>query len=110
MRDPVADQLLARFHQQPQGKLVGGTFKTTPLCSSVDETGCVISWVSFRENNVPPAGAIFGVGVGVLYSVTTISGPPLAIALNNQGFAKREFRAALGFVRLAESSILERYV
>src|SRR5262245_57311599 len=42
-------------------------------------------------------GAIFGVGVGVLYSVTTISGPPLAIALNNQGFAKKEFRAALGF-------------
>jgi uncharacterized membrane protein YfcA len=43
--------------------------------------------------------------VGVLYSVTTISGPPLAIALNNQGVAKQEFRAALGFVRLAESSL-----
>ncbi|MEQ1868948.1 MAG: sulfite exporter TauE/SafE family protein [Vicinamibacterales bacterium] len=51
------------------------------------------------------AGIAFGVGVGVLYSVTTISGPPLAIALNNQGFAKKEFRAALGFVRLAESSM-----
>jgi uncharacterized protein len=51
------------------------------------------------------AGSLFGVGIGVLYSVTTISGPPLAIALNNQGFAKREFRAALGFVRLAESSM-----
>jgi uncharacterized membrane protein YfcA len=51
------------------------------------------------------AGLIFGAGIGVLYSVTTISGPPLAIALNNQGFAKREFRAALGLVRLAESSM-----
>lgn len=51
------------------------------------------------------AGLIFGAGVGVLYSVTTISGPPLAIALNNQGFAKKEFRAALGLVRLAESSM-----
>lgn len=51
------------------------------------------------------AGLAFGIGVGVLYSVTTISGPPLAIALNNQGFAKREFRAALGLVRLAESSL-----
>ena len=51
------------------------------------------------------AGLIFGTGLGVLYSVTTISGPPLAIALNNQGFAKREFRAALGIVRLAESSM-----
>jgi Protein of unknown function (DUF3089) len=45
----------------PQGKLVGGTFKTTPLCSREGETGCVISWVSFREKNVPPEGAIFGI-------------------------------------------------
>jgi len=51
-----------------------------------------------------PAGIVFGGGVGVLYAVTTISGPPLAVALNNQGFSKQEFRAALGFVRLAESS------
>jgi uncharacterized membrane protein YfcA len=50
-------------------------------------------------------GFMFGGGVGVLYSVTTISGPPLAVMLNNQGFAKREFRAALGVVRLAESSM-----
>jgi hypothetical protein len=47
----------------------------------------------------------FGGGVGILYALTTISGPPLAVMLNNQGFAKKEFRAALGFVRLAESSL-----
>ena len=51
------------------------------------------------------AGALFGSGVGVLYSVTTISGPPLAVMLVNQGFAKRDFRAALGLVRLAESTM-----
>ena len=45
----------------PQGKLVGGTFKKTPLCSREGQTGCVISWTSFRENNVPPVGALFGV-------------------------------------------------
>jgi hypothetical protein len=45
----------------PQGKLVGGTFKKTPLCSRPGETGCVISYVSFREKNVPPDGAMFGV-------------------------------------------------
>ena len=50
-------------------------------------------------------GLVFGGGLGVLYSVTTISGPPLAIMLNNQGLAKRDFRAALGFIRLAESSM-----
>ena len=44
----------------PRGKLVGGTLKRTPLCSRPGETGCVLSWVSFREKNVPPAGAIFG--------------------------------------------------
>lgn len=49
-------------------------------------------------------GYPFGTGVGLLYSLTTISGPPLAVMLNNQGLAKREFRAALGFVRLAEAS------
>jgi len=51
------------------------------------------------------AGFAFGGGLGVLYSVTTISGPPLAVMLNNQGLAKKDFRAALGFVRLAESSM-----
>lgn len=50
-------------------------------------------------------GLAFGSSVGLLYSVTTISGPPLAIMLNNQGLAKKEFRAALGIVRLAESSM-----
>ena len=45
----------------PQGKLVGGTFKKIPLCSSEGQTGCVISYTSFRENNVPPVGAMFGV-------------------------------------------------
>jgi len=49
-------------------------------------------------------GMPFGAGLGVLYSVTTISGPPLAVVLNNQGLAKREFRSALGIIRLAESS------
>jgi hypothetical protein len=44
----------------PQGKLVGGTFKSTPLCSRPGETGCVMSWVSFREGSQPPEGAMFG--------------------------------------------------
>ena len=50
-------------------------------------------------------GLAFGSGVGVLYSVTTISGPPLAVMLSNQGFTKQDFRAALGLIRLAESSL-----
>lgn len=51
------------------------------------------------------AGYAFGGALGVLYSMTTISGPPLAVWLSNQGLAKQEFRAALGLIRLAESSM-----
>ena len=44
----------------PQGKLVGGTFKSTPVCSAPGQTGCVMTWVSYREKNAPPPGAVFG--------------------------------------------------
>ena len=44
----------------PQGKLVGGTFKSTPLCSRKSETGCVLAWSAYRINNLPPQGALFG--------------------------------------------------
>ncbi|MGH6658752.1 MAG: DUF3089 domain-containing protein, partial [Sphingomicrobium sp.] len=44
----------------PLGRLVGGTLKRTPLCSRPGEAGCVVSWVSFRERNAPPPGAMFG--------------------------------------------------
>ncbi|MDE3117779.1 MAG: sulfite exporter TauE/SafE family protein [Nitrospirota bacterium] len=47
----------------------------------------------------------FGTGIGLLYSVTTISGPPLALLFNNQGYAKQDFRAALAVIRTAESSM-----
>jgi len=47
----------------------------------------------------------FGMGIGTLYSVTTISGPPLALLFNNQGYAKQDFRAALSVIRVAESGM-----
>jgi uncharacterized protein len=50
-------------------------------------------------------GVPFGVGIGTLYSMTTISGPPLALLFNNQGYGKQDFRAALGVIRVAESSL-----
>ena len=50
-------------------------------------------------------GVPFGVGLGFLYSMTTVSGPPLAILFNNQGLVKREFRASVGLVRVAESTL-----
>jgi len=50
-------------------------------------------------------GLPFGAGIGFLYSVTTISGPPLAVLFNNQGLVKKDFRAALGIIRVAESGM-----
>jgi hypothetical protein len=50
-------------------------------------------------------GLFLGTGVGFFYSVTTVSGPPLAVMLSNQGLVKKEFRAALGLIRLSLSSL-----
>src|SRR5262249_30137367 len=50
-------------------------------------------------------GLPFGTALGVLYSVTTLSGPPLAILFNNQGLVKDEFRAGLALVRVVESTV-----
>jgi uncharacterized membrane protein YfcA len=49
-------------------------------------------------------GLIFGFIVGLLYSITTISGPPLAMMLTNEGYIKEDFKAALGVIRIVESS------
>ncbi len=45
----------------PRGQAVGGAFKTVPTCASADQTGCVISYVSFRDTVPPPASSRFGV-------------------------------------------------
>lgn len=54
-------------------------------------------------NSERAVGLPFGTGVGFLYSITTVSGPPLALMFNNQGFVKEEFRAALGLIRVTEA-------
>ncbi len=44
----------------PMGEVVGGTFKTIPLCQAEDQVGCVISYASFRDTNPPPPESRFG--------------------------------------------------
>lgn len=51
-----------------------------------------------RKASVP-----LGAGVGILYGLTTISGPPLALFWNNQGLAKDDFKVGLAMVRTIES-------
>ena len=43
-----------------KGKDVGGAFKNIPLCRSADQTGCVITFATFRSNIPPPANTLFG--------------------------------------------------
>ena len=51
------------------------------------------------------AGVPLGIGIGLLYSITTISGPPIALFWNNQGLRREEFKAAVAQVRIAESCL-----
>jgi pimeloyl-ACP methyl ester carboxylesterase len=37
-----------------------GTFKSIPLCRSADQTGCAVSYVTFRDNVPPPPESRFG--------------------------------------------------
>lgn len=44
----------------PEGELVGGDFANVPVCTDTNQTGCVLSWVSFRSTAPPPADSFFG--------------------------------------------------
>ncbi|HZF44203.1 MAG TPA: DUF3089 domain-containing protein [Sphingomonadaceae bacterium] len=62
---PIARQmvsaLLIGFNTLvPEGKTVGGTFRSTPLCTRPAQTGCVVAYVSYRAGREPPADALFG--------------------------------------------------
>lgn len=62
---PIASQLVAAYipgHNiaVPTGKDVGGDLKSTPICHSASQTGCVVAWVSFRDGKVPPEDSRFG--------------------------------------------------
>ncbi|NNC73440.1 MAG: DUF3089 domain-containing protein [Sphingomonadaceae bacterium] len=62
---PITDRLIAAYLiganiAVPEGEDVGGGFDAIPLCRSADQTGCVVSFVSFRADVPPPANARFG--------------------------------------------------
>lgn len=62
---PVASQIIAAYLAGnnilvPQGQDVGGDFKSTPLCRSATQTGCVVAWVTFRDTMPVPPSSLFG--------------------------------------------------
>jgi hypothetical protein len=44
----------------PEGAVVGGDFQNVPLCTAPDETGCVLTWATFRSTAPPPPTSSFG--------------------------------------------------
>ena len=56
----ISALLLGTSLPVPRGKDVGGAFQHLPLCHSAKQTGCVITYASFRSNVPPPASSRFG--------------------------------------------------
>jgi hypothetical protein len=56
----VSAYLLGSSIAVPEGEVVGGDFQNVPLCTSPTETGCAISYMSFRSTAPPPADSFFG--------------------------------------------------
>jgi len=43
-----------------RGRDIGGSYQNIPLCHSASQTGCVVTYVSFRSTIPPPANTRFG--------------------------------------------------
>jgi hypothetical protein len=68
----ISALLLGTSLPVPKGKDVGGAFQHVPLCHSATQTGCVITYASFRATSPPPANSHFGkvTGEGMISACT----------------------------------------
>jgi hypothetical protein len=55
----VSAMLMGTSLPVPRGKDIGGGFKNIPLCHSATQTGCAITYASFRAESPPPMNAKF---------------------------------------------------
>jgi hypothetical protein len=56
----VSAYILGSSVAVPEGEVVGGDFDNVPLCESDDQTGCVVSYASFRSTAPPGEESFFG--------------------------------------------------
>jgi hypothetical protein len=56
----VSALLLGSTVRVPPGADVGGDFTAIPACRATDQTGCVVSYASYRASAPPPPNAFFG--------------------------------------------------
>ena len=62
---PVQDQMISAFLlgstvTVATGQTTGGSFENIPLCRDAGQTGCIITYVSFRSTAPPPQNTLFG--------------------------------------------------
>lgn len=57
----ISAMLLGTNVAVPAGKTVGGDLKHFPLCTAASQTGCLITYVTFRADAPPPDNSRFGV-------------------------------------------------
>jgi hypothetical protein len=69
----VSAILLGTTIAVPRGKDVGGAFQHIPLCKSPSQTGCLVTFASFRATVPPPPNTLFG----------KVADPNLAAACTN---------------------------
>jgi len=60
----VSALLLGTSIAVPRGRDVGGTFQHIPLCRSTTQTGCVVTYSTYRSTVRPGIAGLFGVVAG----------------------------------------------
>ncbi len=97
----ISAMLLGATAQVPEGQSTGGTFKQMPACETGEQTGCIVSYVSFRSDVPPPANSLFGRnGQG---SAAICTNPAQLAHGHNQLHAHLSNAAAEGFSSNAQS-------
>jgi len=59
-RNVISAMLIGTNVAVPQGQVVGGDLKRMPLCREAGQYGCVVTYVTFRQDSPPPANSRFG--------------------------------------------------
>ena len=60
MKPIISAMLIGTNVAVPEGKDVGGDFKTMTLCRAADQSGCIVTYMTFRADSPPPANSRFG--------------------------------------------------
>ncbi len=67
----ISAHLIGTRVQVPEGKAVGGSFKHMPLCTKGEQTGCIITFASYRSDLPPSPRAMFAGGANGSVSACT---------------------------------------